>query len=134
MFCIAIKAWAGREVNICFFLAMASSGCDSGTLFGHGEIYAAINDALISQGSCENLGDCQKRELVFWESSNNRMYFNIYGSDNLDQWRGIEIAVVKARRNTKITAVIELSFFKETKAQALRADVYPAPVYTKVIK
>ncbi|XQA64321.1 hypothetical protein ACM9XC_12765 [Xanthomonas sacchari] len=114
-----------------FFLLFCS--CSGGPLSGQKDIYRAINQALIREGACESIRDCQDKRLVFWESSNNTMYFNIYSSGDMRRWVEIEVAVAKVKRDLGIPGKVRLSFFKESKYEALNSRGSPDAIHEKEI-
>lgn len=90
-------------------------GCGGSSVEGSGEIYSAIDDALVETGLCPTAMDCRKKRLLFWDGNEKRVYYNFYvGSKKIDPSL-IEKAISKRKEEIGMRTIVTISFYNKTK-------------------
>ncbi|MGH8601754.1 MAG: hypothetical protein ACREXR_02910 [Gammaproteobacteria bacterium] len=107
-------------------------GCGDAYPPGSEHLYRPITDVLIRQGRCIEVQDCNDKEFVFAEGgSGGGLHFSIYDSKDSITEDEIILGVAEAKKKNKISYVVTLSFYTQTKAMSL-ADASSAERIEKI--
>lgn len=109
------------------------SGCGMNSVEGSGEIYSAIDDALVETGLCPTAMDCRNKSFVFWEGNEKRVYYNFYvGSKKIDPSL-IEKAILKRKEEIGMRTIVTISFYNKTKDEMenIYNMIFVSPYYRK---
>ncbi|WCF27617.1 hypothetical protein [Xylella fastidiosa] len=108
-------------------------GCGGSSVEGSGEIYSAIDDALVETGLCPTAMDCRKKRLLFWDGNEKRVYYNFYvGSKKIDPSL-IEKAISKRKEEIGMRTIVTISFYNKTKDEMenIYNMIFVSPYYRK---
>ncbi|KQH73680.1 hypothetical protein AOT81_06660 [Xylella fastidiosa] len=90
-------------------------GCGGSSVEGSGEIYSAIDDALVETGLCPTAMDCRKKRLLFWDGNEKRVYYNFYVGSKKINPSLIEKAILKRKEEIGMRTIVTISFYNKTK-------------------
>lgn len=108
-------------------------GCGGSSVEGSGEIYSAIDDALVETGLCPTAMDCRKKRLLFWDGNEKRVYYNFYVGSKKINPSLIEKAILKRKEEIGMHTTVTISFYNKTKDEMenIYNMIFVSPYYRK---